>query len=135
MPADSRAFRFLFPTLLVASVNQAFLWDISTAQLSLTIENTSHDFLPLIMYVELSDHLVFICFVGVLRIFSHHDGRPVYDLHISSLRCGDIKHQACLARKQSAKDDRLLVEQAIEPQKLDFTAVYANSSFLAGRCR
>ena len=130
---NSDAFRFVFPTLLVASDNKALLWDVTAAQLSLTIKNIHDDVIRAqIKYVELSDHLVFICFTGSLRVFSRHDGRRVYELDLSSVRNGDFAHQAS-TQKHTVMHDGVLLERSIESHRLDFATQYTNTSFLAGR--
>jgi hypothetical protein len=111
-------------------VNQAFLWDVTIPQLSLIITDTQRALFPQpITYVELSDHLVFICFVGLLRAFSRHDGTPVYDLDLLDLCRGGFGHQLCLAQKRSGGGDTILVEQMTEVHNLDFTQF---TDFLAG---
>lgn len=133
---DLQAFRFIFPTLLVASVNQAFLWDLTTRRLSMTILNTQRTFIPqAITYVELSEHLVFICFVGLLRVFSRHDGTPVYDLDIDDVRRDNYGLQLRLAQKRTGGNDMVLVEQPAEGHKLDFATQDTTAFFLGGKCK
>lgn len=136
----SHAFRFVFPSLLVASVDQAFLWDVTIPQLSLAIPNTQqHHFSPQpIVYVELSDHFVFICFVHLLRVFSRHDGTPVYDLDITTMSHDTFIHQICLAQERNGGDNMVLVDQPTQKHKLPlatwgafFLAVHVNGSDLA----
>jgi hypothetical protein len=133
---DIEAFRFVFPTLLVASINQALLWDVTTAQLSMVITNTQRDFIPQpITYVELNENLVFVCFIGLLRVFSRHDGKSVYDLDTSDICNNTFGNQLCLAQKRTGGDNMVLVEQPTQVQPVDFTAQYADILFLAGACK
>ena len=57
MPELGRAFRFVYPTLLVAGYNKAYLYDVETGNLVQTVENTQTPrdgiFLGDINYVEL----------------------------------------------------------------------------------
>lgn len=39
MPEEGRAFRMVYPTLLVSGWNRAFLWDVPTARLRATIQD------------------------------------------------------------------------------------------------
>lgn len=74
VPDFGAAFRFVYPDLLVASQNQAFIWNIPTAKLYATVHNTQMlaegDTLGHIKYVEVSDCYVIICGSQQLRIFS-----------------------------------------------------------------
>lgn len=74
MPVFGRAFRFVYPNLLVASEDEAFVWDIPTMRNIITIHDTQTPvdgaILGLINYVELSDRYIIICGTGQLRIFS-----------------------------------------------------------------
>jgi hypothetical protein len=95
MPTTTRAYRFVYPTLLVAGASEAYLWDIPSATLSQTIVETDleGDQETHIGYVEISDRHVFICAEDVLRIFSREDGRAALDIHIPStmVSCADLK--------------------------------------------
>ncbi|EIN05496.1 hypothetical protein PUNSTDRAFT_145915 [Punctularia strigosozonata HHB-11173 SS5] len=74
MPEDARAFRFVYPTLLVASHTRAYLWDIPSGRLIQTIEGIQElnegTLLGAIHYVELSERHVYICGRSQLRVFS-----------------------------------------------------------------
>ena len=78
MPEMTRAYRFVYPTLIVATRNSAYLWDIPTATLIQTIQETNLD--GQLNYVELSPRHVFIAGTEVLRIFSREDGSAVLDI-------------------------------------------------------
>ena len=78
MPEEGRAFRMVYPTLLVSGWNTAFLWDIPTARLRATIHDIQipvgsgpNSALGRITYVEISDQFVIICGHLQLRIFSN----------------------------------------------------------------
>lgn len=79
MPEEGRAFRMVYPTLLVSGWNRAFLWDVPTARLRATIQDIQMphvggplDTLGRITYVELSDRYVIICGHMQLRVFSNN---------------------------------------------------------------
>lgn len=79
-PIRTRAFRFVYPTLLVSGHLKALLFDVPSGELSQTI--SSEEVLPSIggvCYVELSQRHVFIC-GRTLRIFSRVDGKCVLDV-------------------------------------------------------
>lgn len=80
MPEETRAFRVVYPTLLVSGWNRAFLWDLPTASLRATVHDTQmhtgngfHDVLGHITYVEVNDQYVIICGHLQLRVFSNRD--------------------------------------------------------------
>ncbi|KZT25603.1 hypothetical protein NEOLEDRAFT_1178380 [Neolentinus lepideus HHB14362 ss-1] len=76
MPTVTHAFRFVWPTLLVSSQKDAFLFDIPTATLIQTIdisEPVPHGLREL-NYVELSAEYIFICWRHSVCVFSRRDG-------------------------------------------------------------
>ncbi len=81
-PAPGRAFRFVYPVLLIAGLSTAYLYDVESANLIQTIHNTQfmHDGESLgeINYVELSPLHVFICGSIQLRIFDRESGSLLY---------------------------------------------------------
>ncbi|KAJ7110343.1 hypothetical protein C8R43DRAFT_164647 [Mycena crocata] len=90
-PAPTRAFRFVFPTLLAATTLSLFIWDITTGELIQIIRDTqlspdgvgSGTHLGRINYVEISartDGHAFICGSNTLRVFSRTSGRCVLDI-------------------------------------------------------
>ncbi|KAF8639383.1 hypothetical protein AX17_001539 [Amanita inopinata Kibby_2008] len=94
-PSPTRAFRFVYPILLVASFNSAYLFDVRTGaiiqqirqmQLAPTMEHGQQVFpdppAPLgeLNYVELGQRHVFICAEACLRIFSRQNGQKVLDI-------------------------------------------------------
>jgi len=82
MPETTRAFRFLYPTLLVASENNAYIWDVPEGRLVETIRDIQRsrhdDRLGIINYVEVSDKYAFICGSIQLRIFERGGGALVF---------------------------------------------------------
>ncbi|KAF9817060.1 hypothetical protein IEO21_03642 [Rhodonia placenta] len=78
-PEMTRAFRFSYPTLVVMSHMNAFLWDIPTGSLAQTLHNVQDlhgGVLPLgdVMYVDVSPQHVFVCGLVELRLFNRSDG-------------------------------------------------------------
>ena len=86
-PEITTAFRFVYPTLLCASWEKAFLWNVVTCELTQIIsdiqEERDEQDLGRVNYVELSQQHVFICGTNQFRIFDRSSGSLVY--HISSL--------------------------------------------------
>ena len=88
MPAFTRAFRFVYPTLVAAAEDQAFLWDIPTSRNTITIHDIQMPvdgaILGRINYVELSERFVIICGSQQLRIFSKNpQGALLYHIPAS----------------------------------------------------
>lgn len=85
-PEIGRAYRFVYPVLLVASLNTAYLYDVESANLIQTIHNIQFlrddEHLGSINYVESSPLHVLICGGNQLRIFERESGSLLY--HISS---------------------------------------------------
>lgn len=73
-----RAFRFVYPILLVSSFEKAYLYDVETGNLVQTIKDTQAvvggDTLGDINYVELNESYVFICGTQELRVFNRSNG-------------------------------------------------------------
>ncbi|KAJ7757518.1 hypothetical protein B0H16DRAFT_1536899 [Mycena metata] len=95
-PALTRAFRFVYPTLLAATAVSLFLWDIPSCELHQVIRDTqissegvgSDEELGDTNYVEVSsrpDGHVFICGASALRVFSRTSGRCVLDVPSSQI--------------------------------------------------
>ena len=62
MPEPTSTFRFVYPTLVVAAYDRAYLWDIPSGKLIQTIEkcqqeNGSKHYLEGIIYVEIGERL------------------------------------------------------------------------------
>ncbi|THH20205.1 hypothetical protein EUX98_g8626 [Antrodiella citrinella] len=99
-PEWGRAFRFVYPTLLVGSFSKAYLFDVESGSLVQTVENTQQvDGVPLgeIHYVEVSDQHVFICGSVELRAFNRTDGRLAFRMSpdeipdMTQLRAGGLR--------------------------------------------
>lgn len=90
MPDLTRAYRFVFPILLVAGWNSAYMWDVRTGILVQKIESLQllglnsviipNKFLGALRYVELSDRHVFVCGTEALSVFSRSTGKPHFHL-------------------------------------------------------
>ncbi|KAF9255896.1 hypothetical protein L218DRAFT_937214 [Marasmius fiardii PR-910] len=88
MPRRTRAFRFVYPTLLVGGYDHAFCYDVPTRKLVQTItsvqvpEVNGERMSPLgdTNYVEVSPRHVFICGVASLRVFSRETGGCIFDI-------------------------------------------------------
>ncbi|KAG2066979.1 hypothetical protein BDR04DRAFT_1105821 [Suillus decipiens] len=89
-PESTRAFRFSYPTLLSATVNQAYLWDVPTSCLIETITNiqapNQDGTLGRLNYVEVNDQYAFFCGSNQLRIFARGGGALVYHLCMKDLQ-------------------------------------------------
>lgn len=95
----TRAFRFVYPTLLAATRNSLFVWDIPTGELVQIIRDTqisadgpgSTVDLGDMNYVEISSKIdghAFICGSNTLRAFSRTSGRCVLDVSSSQISYG-----------------------------------------------
>jgi len=138
-PEWGRAFRFVYPTLLVGSFLKAYLFDVESAQLIQTIENTQQiDGEPLgeIHYVEVNDRHVFICGSVELRIFNRTDGRLTFRMHP-----GDIPGMTQLRavspmsrprpRRAQLQPIPLTPEHQVSSRRRYFTAVHVHDNHLA----
>ncbi|TFY59582.1 hypothetical protein EVJ58_g5693, partial [Rhodofomes roseus] len=77
------AYRFSYPTLIVMSMDTAYLWDIPSATLTQTIRDAEEPFThndgdgderSTISYVDVSTHHLFICGWHELRIINRSNG-------------------------------------------------------------
>ncbi|CAL1711315.1 unnamed protein product [Somion occarium] len=98
-PEWGRAFRFVYPTLLVASMTKSYLYDVVYGRLVQTIEHSPDGNIEDINYVELNDQYVFICTADHLRIYSRKNGQSV--LRIPSL---DLPSAGCFSLDHSVFD-------------------------------
>jgi hypothetical protein len=87
MPQFGRAFRFVYPTLLVASFDKAYLWNVVTGEIEQTItivtpEEMEDVFITVaqLNYVDVNSRYVFICSTHSLRIFDRTTGAMVWNL-------------------------------------------------------
>jgi hypothetical protein len=81
-PEAARAYRFVYPHLLIAARKQAFVYDVRVAELVLSVDETqtgNHD----IRYVDFNDRYLFICFEDELHIFNRNGGQRVRALMLN----------------------------------------------------
>ncbi|OSC99830.1 hypothetical protein PYCCODRAFT_1437984 [Trametes coccinea BRFM310] len=128
-PEFGRAYRFVYPCLLVSGLRKAYVWDVRTGQLVLELENVQGDS-PAgdINYVELSASHVFICSSSALRVFSRENKAmileiPSYQLAYSDIRLA-VKRDPAMARHGLATPGEI-VRIPLEPT--DTTALYSAS--------
>ena len=91
MPELTSAYHFVYPTLVAAAYDRAYLWDIPSGKLIQTIEEcqfiaskdgNSHMLFG-ITYVEISERHVFIAGQFYLRVFSRATGKNVLNFSSS----------------------------------------------------
>lgn len=84
MPDFTRAFRFSYPTLFAAGVNDAFVWDVLRGRLDETITDIQRRdqgaTLGAINYVEVNERYAFVCGCHQLRIFTRDGGALLYSI-------------------------------------------------------
>lgn len=84
MPESTCVFRLSYPTLIIASANNAYIWDVATSRLVETISNiqvkNQHGNLGQLNYVDVSDQYAFFCGSLQLRIFARDGGGLVLHL-------------------------------------------------------
>ena len=146
MPELTSAFRFVYPTLIVAAYDRAYLWDIPSGKLIQTIEECqfissedsdgSNHYLLGIMYVEISERHVFIAGQFYLRIFSRATGKSV--LNFSSSVPGGYgrwKYTPTISHDQTPGSAlvRYETESTQEPYKLRSNKRLLNEIFVAGK--
>ncbi|THU97133.1 hypothetical protein K435DRAFT_663256 [Dendrothele bispora CBS 962.96] len=99
MPRPTRAFRFVYPTLLVGSTNEFFLWDVRSRDLVQTIPSrqnptyatvAAQESIAHLSYVEVSEKHVFVCSATALLVFSRSDGRRVLELPSDRFAYGPV---------------------------------------------
>jgi hypothetical protein len=69
-PSFTRAYRFVYPTLLCAGTDRAFLHDVRTGALVQSIDIGLED----VCYVDVDERYVFVCEPDVLHVFSRGEG-------------------------------------------------------------
>ncbi|KAH8087855.1 hypothetical protein BXZ70DRAFT_1067649 [Cristinia sonorae] len=81
-PEWGRAFRFVYPTLLVGSFNKAYFYNVESAQVIQVIEDTQQivdgNFMGDLYYVEVNTQHALICGIDEVRAFNRSDGRVVF---------------------------------------------------------
>jgi len=118
MPTPTRAYRFVYPTLLVASEDEAYIWDIPSATLSQIIHDTRMEGeLKEINYVELSARYVFLCREDVLRIFSRENGCFVIDIPLTTTPTADWKYS--LGNQEAITNPTAVLQQSrLDPHEV-----------------
>lgn len=143
MPELTSAYRFVYPTLLVAAYDRAYLWDVPSGKLIQTIEDCqfigsedgNNHMLLGIMYVEISERHVFIAGQFHLRVFSRATGKSV--LNFSSSAPGGYglwKYTPTIAHDQTPGSAlvRYEIESTQEPYELRSEKSVINETFVAG---
>ncbi|KAH7926823.1 hypothetical protein BV22DRAFT_1086128 [Leucogyrophana mollusca] len=89
MPEPTQAFRFVYPTLIAATADRAYLWDIPTSRLVQTIPDIQMANAPgrlgTINSVEVSDQYALFCGSSQLRIYERETGTVVFHTTVSEL--------------------------------------------------
>jgi hypothetical protein len=161
MPRLTRAFRFVYPTLLVGAWDHAFLYDIPSSKLIQTItpiqepEDPATAFalvvanapafdaprprlprLSEINYVEVDSRHVFICGVNALRIFSRETGRCIFDVPSTRREFGSRKFT--VLAQSTLKQDAALENQFTDVEEAEFSSTVSSprvvDEFIAGTC-
>ena len=143
MPEATSAYRFVYPTLIVAAYDRAYLWDVPSGKLIQTIEEcqfialddgSNHSLLR-IMYVEISERHVFIAGQFYLRVFSRATGKSV--LNYSSSVPGGYglwKYMPTISHDPTPGSAlvRYEIESTQEPYKFRSEKSVLNLKFVAG---
>ncbi|KAF9078790.1 hypothetical protein BDP27DRAFT_1441172 [Rhodocollybia butyracea] len=149
MPQPTRAFRFVYPTLLVGAWDHAFLYDILSLNLIQTItpiqepEDPAAAFalvvanapsfdapkprlrrLSQINYVEVDTRHVFICGVNALRIFSRETGRCIFDVPSTRREFGSRKFT--VLAQSTPRQDAALMNQRTDVEETDFSSTVSS---------
>ncbi|KAH9889520.1 hypothetical protein C8Q73DRAFT_793718 [Cubamyces lactineus] len=129
-PEFGRAYRFVYPNLLVSGLRKAYLWDVRSGELVLEVENVQGNTTDTgdINYVELSATHVFICSSSALRVFSRQNKSLVLEIPSYQLAYGDIRlavDRGPAAARHGLASPSEVVKIPIEP--IDTTALYTAS--------
>ncbi|KAF8799147.1 hypothetical protein BYT27DRAFT_7176632 [Phlegmacium glaucopus] len=100
MSEPTSAFRFVYPTLIVAAYDRVYLWDIPSGNIIQEIEglqylgseNGHNTYLGTIECVEISERHVFLIAELDLRVFSRATGKSVFDIPSAKQRFGFWKY-------------------------------------------
>ncbi|CDO77035.1 hypothetical protein BN946_scf184403.g10 [Trametes cinnabarina] len=128
-PEFGRAYRFVYPSLLVSGLRKAYVWDVRTGALLQELENVQGDSnAGDINYVELSASHVFICSSSALRVFSRETKAmileiPSYQLAYADIRLA-VKRDPAMARHGLATPGEIV---KIPLELTDSTALYSAS--------
>ncbi|TBU39518.1 hypothetical protein BD309DRAFT_969511 [Dichomitus squalens] len=102
-----RAYRFVYPCLLVCGLRRAFVWNVVTTRLEREFDNVQGNAGEGdINYVELSADHVFVCSTSALRIFDRSNGNmlleiPSYQFVYSDVRIA-VQFDPAVARQKVA---------------------------------
>ncbi|KAI0687433.1 hypothetical protein BC835DRAFT_1512682 [Cytidiella melzeri] len=106
-PASGFAFRFVYPTLVVVGMDDAWLYDVLSCELVQVISDiqavSGGQMLGAIRYVELSAQYVLICGSYQLRIFDRFSGALLHA--ISSSRVNMMKQGIILHGRQDLRNE------------------------------
>lgn len=134
MPEMTRAFRFSYPTLLVASENTVYIWNVPEGRLVETIRDIQKlrhdDRLGDINYVEISDKYAFICGSNQIRIFERGGGALVFQL--STKNIGPKKWHVHPLGEDAAPSESIVRPQKLLPEHTNIFAVIP-AEFKAGQ--
>lgn len=88
IPEISRAYRFVYPTLLVAGLTRLFLFDVPRATLVQDIADDAFadDALGDVTYVELDARHAFVALTGELRVFNRASGKLSLSISAATFR-------------------------------------------------
>lgn len=145
MNRDGRAYRFVYPTLLVTSNSEAYLFDVPTGRKLKTIENiqahpTNHQLdLGQLYYVEQSPRHIFACGTHGLRVWEKESGKCVLDISSSQAIYGEWMYVMSEIEPDKApgrrnwKETRQLVEYPVKAlHKSEMREYVSDDRFLAG---
>jgi hypothetical protein len=145
MPERTIAYRFVYPTLIAAGYDRAYLWDIPSGKLIQTIEECrfiasedggdDNDLLDIITYVEISERHVFMAGQSWLRVFSRATGKSVLDYAASVPEgYGLWKYTPTISHDQTSGSAlvRYEIESTQKPYKIRNERMVLNGLFIAG---
>ncbi|EDR04773.1 uncharacterized protein LACBIDRAFT_303972 [Laccaria bicolor S238N-H82] len=117
-PEPTRAYRFVYPTLLVAAFERVYLYDVPSARLVQIIENiqplTTNISLGTLNYVDLSARHVFLCGGHALRVFDRGTGRAVLTLPSNKFVYGRWGYRLETGPRNESAMGSVLVEHEME---------------------
>ncbi|KAF7302497.1 F-box domain-containing protein [Mycena chlorophos] len=125
-PAPTRAFRFVYPTLIAAAeCYLCFLWDVPSGRLVQTIaadRDPVHDLEGDVNYVEVNAEHAFVCSSQGIKVFSRATGRKV--LILASNRYHYAKGQYSFERSVEQDGPSFgHADSMLRPQPMKYTLV------------
>jgi len=125
----TRAFRFVYPTLVAASASQAYVWDIRTGALSSSMSlstasrglNAVDEMLPgRINYVEISDKHIFTCCTRALRVYQRdtpeEDSRLVMQIPSTQWSYGQRRYKVDVTEASWGDPKSQLIPHRLVPR-------------------